>query len=371
MSSAHSILRLSRLSKTKHVQYLETMKYDTTVIGAGPIGVEMAAVLKRAGVNYLHLEAGTLGNALRSWPRNTRFFSSPEWISLAGVPMHTPDQAIPTGEEYLSYLRHIVELLDLSVHTYEPVVGVEGEEGAFVIHTTDLAGRPHRYETGSIILATGDLNRPRRLNVPGEDLPHVTHQWRDPHDYFQRTLLIVGGRNSAIEAAVRCWRAGARVALSYRRAMIDESVTISRLFLEARLLIEKGRIDFYPHSVPREFHPGLTVMEDGTEVPSDFVYLATGFEMDYTLYDQIGISRHGPEERPVVDPETMESDVPGVYVIGTAVGGNQDRFSVFITTSHDHCLRVARAVAPGVGIDPGWVGNLPGREYPLSGDDIE
>ena len=352
-------------------RYIRRMLYDTIVVGAGPLGVEMGAVLKRAGVSYLHLEAGAIGDAITKWPRHTRFFSSPEWISIAGIPMQTPDQGIPTGEEYLAYLRHVVETLDLRIRTYEPVTAVSGSAGDFRVITRDLAGREHEYRAATITLATGDLNRPRMLGVPGEDLPHVTHMWRDPHRYFRRDLLIVGGRNSALEAAVRCWRAGARVTLSYRRATIDESRTISRLRLEARLLIEKGRIRFLPESQPREFRPGVTVMADGTEVPTDFAYLATGFEMDYTLYDQLGVGREGPEERPMVNPETMESNVPGVYIVGTAAGGNQDQFSVFTTTSHPHCLRVARAIAPDRKVDPAWVGNLAGRDYPLSGDDIE
>ncbi|MGM0675026.1 MAG: NAD(P)-binding domain-containing protein [Spirochaetota bacterium] len=347
------------------------MIYDTILIGAGPIGIEMAAVLKRAGYSYLHLEAGTVGEAIRHWPRFTRFFSSPEWISIAGIPIQTPDQSIPTGEEYLAYLRHIVETLDLDIHTYEPVIETRGEHGNFTVLTRDLAGNTNEYRGKTIILATGDLNRPRRLNLPGEDLPHVTHLWRDPHEYFQRRLLIVGGRNSAIEAAVRCWRAGARVTLSYRRAALDESVTISRLFLEARLLIEKGQIEFLPETEPQQFLPGETIMKDGRRVPADFVYLATGFEMDYTLYDQLGVARSGPEARPQFDEETMETNVPGVYVVGTATGGNQKSFSVFITTSHVHSLRVGRALDPHRTIEPGWVGNIEQRDYPLSSADIE
>ena len=352
-------------------EYLPLMTYDTVVIGAGPIGIEMAAVLKRAGYSYLHLEAGTVGEAIRHWPRSTRFFSSPEWISIAGIPIHSPDQSIPTGEEYLAYLRHIVETLDLSIRSYEPAVEVRGTHGDFTVVTRDLAGKRHEYRSKTIILATGDLNRPRQLEVPGEELPHVTHLWRDPHDYFQRQLLIVGGRNSAIEAAVRCWRAGAKVTLSYRGASLDESVTISRLFLEARLLIEKGQIEFLPETEPREFRPGETVMKDGRRIPTDFVYLATGFEMDYTLYDQLEVDRHGAEERPVFDEHTMETNTPGVYVIGTATGGNQKSFTVFITTSHVHCLRVAQALDGERTIDPGWVGNIAHRDYPLSSADIE
>ena len=345
--------------------------YDTLLIGAGPIGIEMASVLSRAGISYLHLEGGAIGETISRWPRNTHFFSSPEWISIAGMPIHSTGQTIPTGEEYLAYLRHIVETLELEVHTYERVTEISGSQGDFAIQTRDLAGEPHTYHGRTVILATGDMNGPRMLGVPGEDLPHVTHYWRDPHDYFQRRLLIVGGRNSALEAMVRCWRAGALVTLSYRGKSIEESQTLSRLFLDARLLIERGQVEFLPNSRPREFRPGVTIMDDGREFASDFVYLATGFEMDFTLYDQLGIERRDESSRPVINPETMESNVPGVYVIGTATGGNQTRYTVFITTSHGHCLRAARAIAPDRTIEEAWVGNIASRDYTLSSKDVE
>lgn len=345
--------------------------YDTILIGAGPIGLETAAVLARAGINYVHLEAGALGESIRRWPRNTRFFSSPEWITLAGVPMQTERQETPTGEQYLAYMRSIVETLGLVVRTYEPVTEISGKKRDFRVVTRDLARRSHEYRGRTIILATGDMNEPRRLNVPGEELPHVTHYWRDPHDYFQRRLLIVGGRNSALEAAVRCWRAGVDVTLSYRRKTIDENRTLSRLYLDAQLLIRNGKIRFLPESSPREFRPGVTIMEDGSRVETDFVYLATGFQMDLSLYRQLGVELIGPELRPLLDENTMESSVPGVYVVGTATAGTQSRFTTFITTSHNHCLRAARAIAPERTVEDGWVGNYPPRNYSLSSGDIE
>lgn len=381
------------------------MTYDTILIGAGPIGIEMATVLRRAGLRYLHLEAGALGETITRWPRNTQFFSSPEWIAIAGVPIQTEGQEIVTGERYLAYLRQVVEIFDLDVHTYEPVTGITGGEGDFTVATRDLAGAEHTYRSATVVLATGDMNHPRAIGVPGEDLPHVTHYWTDPHLYYRRRLLIVGGRNSAVEAALRCWRAGVKVAVSYRGGLLDEKRLISRLHLEIDLLIRNGRIDFYPLSEPAEIRPGSVALrgvaaddnlastaasahggrahltEPGTtrEVDADFVYLATGFEMDQSLYEMVGVTAEGEERRPTHDPKTMESNVPGVYVVGTAIGGNQRGYKVFITTSHEHCTKTARAIAaraPGAGADAdaiadSWVGNHPSRDYPLSSKDVE
>ena len=362
------------------------MTYKAIIVGAGPIGIEAATVLKRAGVPYLHLESGPIGNTITKWPRNTRFFSSPEWIAIAGIPIHTEGQEIVTGEHYLSYLRHLVEIFDLDIRTYETVVSVEGERADFTVTCRDLAGGTHDYHAENIILATGDMNRPRTISVPGEDLPHVTHYWKDPHLYFQRSLLIVGGRNSAVEAAIRCWRAGVKVSISYRGKSLDQKRLISRLYLEIDLLINNGQIAFYPESEPVLIEPGAVRLRQVGEkvadasddkpqavqtLPFDFVYLATGFEMDQSLYSQLDVALEGEEQQPVHNPVTMESNVPGVYVIGTSTGGNQRGYKVFITTSHEHCTKAARAIAPDAPVRDEWVGNYRARDYPLSSKDVE
>jgi len=377
------------------------MIYDAILIGAGPIGIEMASVFKRAGISYLHLEAGALGETITRWPRDTQFFSSPEWIAIAGVPIQTRGQEIVTGEQYLAYLRQVVEIFDLDIRTYERVTAIAGSVGDFRVTTRDLAGAEQRYASRTVVLATGDMNSPRSIGVPGEELPHVSHYWSTPHRYFQRRLLIVGGRNSAVEAALRCWRAGVKVAISYRGALLDEKRLISRLHLEIDLLIRNGQIDFYPLTAPVEFRPGRTVLRGveseanlaetahsahgaaarviapgaSEEVDTDFVYLATGFEMDQSLYASLGIATEGEEKRPVHDPATMESNVPGVYIVGTSIGGNQRGYKVFITTSHVHCTRAARAIIASISeqtvVSDSWVGNHPSRDYPLSSKDVE
>lgn len=354
------------------------MSYAVGLIGAGPIGIEMATVLKRAGVSYVHLESGAIGETITRWPRNTQFFSSPEWIAISGAPIQTQGQEIVTGEHYLAYLRQVVEQFELDVHSYEPVTEVTGEKGAFTLHTRTHAGWKQSYEVENIILATGDMNTPRKIGVPGEELPHVTHYWKDPHLWFQKRLLIVGGRNSAVEAALRCWRAGVKVAISYHGEKLDEKRLISRLHLEIDLLIKNGQIDFYPKTRPVRLEPGRSILSrtaGGTTeeltVDNDFVYLATGFLMDQSLYRQLGVELVEEVERPVHDRETMESNVPGVYVVGTSIGGNQRGYKVFITTSHEHCVKAARAIAPAAQISERWVGNHPARDYPLSSKDVE
>lgn len=351
----------------------ESMETEVVIIGAGPIGVEMAAVLERQGTRYVLLDAGALGESITRWPRDTRFFSSSEWVAVAGIPIQTRDQGIVTGEEYLAYLRQTVEVLNLNLITYEAVEKITPlPDAGFRLSTRTHSGTQNQYRTRFVILAGGDMNHPRLLGIPGEDLPHVTHYWKDPHTYFRKRLLIVGGKNSAVEAALRCWRAGVRVSVSYRGPALDEKRLISRLFLEIDLLIQNRQIDFYGSTTPVRIENGRVILDPGArEVPADFVYLATGFTMDEELYKQLGIPLTSPERIPSFDPATMETSAPGAYVIGTAAGGNQRRYRVFITTSHIHCLRAARSMFPNRSVREEWVGNLHTRDYPLSSADVE
>src|SRR5688572_3753498 len=166
------------------------------IVGAGPIGIELAIALNRRSIPYVHLEAKQIGATMFWWPPGTRWFSSNERISLAGVPLQTNDQNKATREDYLRYLRSVVQQFDLRINTYEPVTSIEKTPAGFHLKTAPAAG-PREYLAEHVILATGGTAAPRTLGVPGEDLPHVSHYMLDPHTYFQKRVLIVGGKNSA------------------------------------------------------------------------------------------------------------------------------------------------------------------------------
>src|SRR5829696_3386602 len=199
-----------------------TASADVAVIGAGPIGIELAVALKRGGVDYVHFDAKQIGYTISWFAPQTKFFSSNERIAIAGVPLDTPDQNKATREQYLSYLRSIVRQFDLDVRTYEPVTAIDRAAGEFVLTTAPRGGGRRTYRVNKLVLATGGTDHPRRLNVPGEDLPHVSAYFQDPHEYFGKELLVIGGKNSAVEAALRCHHAGARVSMSYRRDQLPE-----------------------------------------------------------------------------------------------------------------------------------------------------
>ncbi len=330
--------------------------FDVAIVGAGPIGLELAVALKRAGMDYVHLEAGQIGETIFRWPPNTRFFSSPELVAIAGVPVQTIDQEKLTREAYLAYLRAVVQQLDLEVNTYEKVTAAEHDEDGFILRTTARTGE-RVYRCRRLVLATGGMAGPNRLGVPGEDLPHVSHCLADPHRYFGTRLLVVGGMNSALESALRCWRAGAEVTISYRRAELGRDAAKRHLIAEVTMWIDRGQIAFLPETIPVEITPEHVVLaptRDGRPVdgdlvrqPADFVLLCTGFVADMSLFARLGVEVQGPRQVPTFSPETMETNVPGLYVAGTAAGGTQQNYQLFIETCHVHVERILASLAAG------------------------
>jgi len=215
------------------------MAMTVAIIGAGPIGLELHVALKQAGIDTVQFDAGQIGSTIEWYPPQMLFHSSSDRLALAGVPIQTANQQKITREEFLAYLRALVQQFGLTVRTYERVVRVDRVAGGFELTTQALDGE-HHSRAEHVVLAIGAMHAPRLLGVPGEDLTHVSHYLGDPHVYFGKRLLIVGGRNSAVEAAVRCHRAGADVTLSYRGADFDPKVVKFWLLPEVRALIRGG-----------------------------------------------------------------------------------------------------------------------------------
>ncbi|CAN5484311.1 NAD(P)-binding domain-containing protein [soil metagenome] len=324
---------------------------SVAIIGAGPIGIELAVALQRAGIDAIQFDARQIGYTISWFAPQTKFFSSNERIAIAGVPLQTADQNKATREEYLAYLRGVVQQFGLRINTYEPLVGIDRVDSAFVL-TTRLASGDRTYRVGKLILATGGTDHPRRLNIPGEDLPHVSAYFNDPHTYFGKRLLVIGGKNSAVEAALRCHSAGASVAISYRRDRLPDKSIKYWLLPEINGLIGAGRIDAYFQSTPTQIYPDRVTLRRGNEsfdVPADFVLSLIGFEQDNTLFKIAGLKIAGDCGAPIFDEATMQTSVPGIFVAGTAVAGTQDKYRVFIENCHVHVDRIVNAL---VGASP-------------------
>ena len=319
---------------------------EVLIVGAGPIGIELAVALKKRGVAYLQVDAKQIASTIAWFAPQTHFFSSPERIAIAGVPLQTLDQTKATREEYLTYLRMVVQQFDLEIQTFQRVENIaRGDDGLFEVTTQHGAVWRARY----VVLAIGDMHRPRLVGVPGEDLPHVSHYFHDPHNYFRRRVLIVGGKNSAVEAAIRCYRVGASVTLSYRGLDLDPDHVKFWLLPEIRSLVRDQRINFLPGTLVREIRPNETILSDAasnvTAVPADEVLLLTGYEQDSRLFELAGVTLEGERRKPRHDPETMETNVPGLFVAGTAVAGTQlGGVKEFIETAHVHVGRIVAAI---------------------------
>ncbi len=329
-----------------------TVTSQVLIVGAGPIGLELAVCLRHAGVDVVHLEARQVGHTISWYPKQTRYFSSPDRIAIAGVPLNLPDQSKATREQYLTYLHSIVEQFDLPVRTFEPVTAIDpprprdGHPSApFTVTSTK-----HTYHVQHVVLAIGDMHQPRRLDIPGEDLPHVSHYFDEPQNYFRQRLLIVGGKNSAVEAALRCDRAGADVTLSYRGDTFDQDAIKYWLLPEINALIEHDQIHYRPMTVPTRItdtHVTLTSVDgdaDAADLPFDFVLLLTGYTQDKSLFESAGVTLQGANRSPKIDPQTMMTDVPGLYVAGTAAAGTQNDFKLYIENSHPHVARIFKSI---------------------------
>lgn len=316
--------------------------HDPIIVGAGPCGLSVAIEAKKRGMNPLVLEKGCLVNSIYHFPTNMLFFSTPELLEIGDVPFITAGEK-PVRAEALKYYRAVAKKYDLRVHTYEKVVRAEKGEGGFTVFTEGRGGRENRYETPHLVIATGYYDNPNLMNIPGEDLPKVHHYFREAHPYADLDVLVIGGKNSAVEAALELHRAGARVTMAYRRDAFSGSVKAwVKPVIESA--INKGWIRMYWNTEVREILPDQVVLEQEGRVftiPNDAVFAMTGYRPDFSLLRGLGVSIDPETGAPAHDPDTMETNVSGLYIAGVIAAGH-DANSIFIENGRFHAEKIAR-----------------------------
>ena len=299
------------------------------IVGAGPIGLACAISARRRGLDPLVLDAGPIAASIVRYPVGMTFFTTPERLEIGGHPL-VCSGAKATREEALKYYRGVARVEGIPVRTYTRLIGVSRVNGLLEARVATRLGE-ERIPCSILVLATGYFEHPNLLGIPGEDLPHVSHYAEEPHLSTGQDVVIVGGKNSAVEHALGCYRAGARVTLVYRRAELRPSVKYwLRPDLENR--IKAGEIAArFGRTVERIDRGRVTVMGNGEReaLPADRVYLLTGYHPDFSLFAAIGIEQEEESCRPRLDPLTLESNIPGIHLAGSATAG-RNTSEVFI-----------------------------------------
>jgi thioredoxin reductase (NADPH) len=313
---------------------------DLIIVGAGPAGLAAAIAAKRAGLAFMVFEKGVLVNSLFHFPSQMVFFTTPELLEIGGLPFPTPRDK-PTRDEALRYYRKVIDACGISVELGQAVASItrnpEGGNSGFTVMTRDADDRERIWHSATVVVATGCYDHPNILGVPGEKLSHVSHYYTEPHEFYRKDVVVVGGKNSAAEAALDLYRTGARVTLVHRRSELGSSLKYwVRPDIENR--IKEGSIAARFDTRVMEIRRREVVVEhDGTKesLPADGVFLLTGYLANLEFLRSFGIDVDPSTNIPSHDPETFETNIPGLYLAGAVVAG-ANRGEVFIENGRFH-----------------------------------
>jgi thioredoxin reductase (NADPH) len=315
------------------------------VIGAGPTGLACAIEAQKAGLRAVLVDKGCICNSLFHYPAHMTFFTTSELLEIGGIPFPSPN-AKPTRNEALEYYRLVAAFYKLEVLQYLRVERVTGADGAFTVHIQDRFGRQGTLEARKLVVATGYYDLPNYMSIPGENLSKVHHYYNDPHPCFESDVLVIGGKNSAAIAALELWRHGARVTLVHRDAELHRHVKYwIKPDIENR--IKNDEIKAYFSSRVVEITPDAAVVEtpEGrVTVKNDFVFAMTGYHPDFDFLEKLGVRFEGADRLPAYNPETLESNVPGIYLAGVIVAGSRTN-EIFIENGRFHGRQIAAALA--------------------------
>ena len=314
---------------------------DAVIVGAGPSGLAAAIEAKRYGLRYVVLEKGGITNSILHFPTQMIFFTTPELLEIGGIPL-VSEREKPTRNEALKYYRKVVGAFQLDIHQYEEVFSIEHTgAGTFRAQTSKAV-----YEARNIILAIGYYDNPNYIGVPGEALPHVSHYYTEAHPFYDRDVVVIGGKNSAVEAALDLFRGGARVSLVHRGAELGQTVKYwIRPDIENRL--KKREITPYLNSRVLEITADcVTIAHNGDrrEIPAQHVFALTGYHPTSKFFDQLGVRHDSDTLRPEYNPKTFETNVKGAYLAGSVVAGRING-EIFIENGRFHGEVSMKAIA--------------------------
>jgi thioredoxin reductase (NADPH) len=317
-----------------------TNQFDIIIVGGGPIGLACALEAKKAGLHYCILEKGCLTNSLYNYPINMTFFSTSEKLEIGGIPFVSTNIK-PTRPEALEYYRRVATSNKITIHLQEKVKVISPLDGKYQIITSKQT-----YIAKFVVIATGFYDIPNTMNIPGEDLPKVVHYYKDPHFYAMQKVVVVGANNSAVDAALETWRKGAEVSMVIREEGIGKRVKYwVKPDIENR--IKEGSITTYTHSTLmaiREKEVDILTPDGIVTIENDYVIAMTGYQPNFNLLQDTGIRLSNDEVlQPAYDPETMETNLPNIYLAGVVCGG-MNTHVWFIENSRVHAEMIMKSV---------------------------
>jgi len=319
-------------------------EYDVICIGAGPTGLATAIEAKRAGLRALVIDKGCLCNSIYHYPVNMVFFTTPELLEIGDLPLVCAAEK-PTRVEALKYYRRAAEHYALELRLYERVLRVDGENGNFMVVTTTEKGTEHKYQSKKIAVATGYYDLPNQLGVPGEDLPHVSHYYTEPFEYWNQDVVVIGGKNSAAEAALDLYRNGARVTLVHRNKELGATIKYwVRPDIENR--IKAGQVKALFETRVKRITNEEVLVENGAgekRLPARRVFALTGYHPDFTFIESLGVRLDPESRKPALDPNTLESNVAGIHLAGVVIGGRYTG-EIFIENGRFHGKQIIQAL---------------------------
>ena len=318
--------------------------FDVLVVGAGPTGLACAIETQRAGLRTVIIDKGCLCNSLFHYPSGMTFFTTPELLEIGDMPFSSPNQK-PSRNEALEYYRKVADHYRLELRQYQTVTGMTGEDGEFVVTTTDQFARTRMYEVRKVILATGYYDLPNYLGIPGEELPKVRHYYHDPHPYYDQNVLVIGGKNSAAIAALDLWRHGARVTLVHRGEAMHHHVKYW-ILPDINNRIKNGEVAaYFSSSVAGIGQDSVDLLTPkGTlTLENDYVFALTGYHPDFDFLRSVGVRLEGLDRCPTCDPQSLESNVPGLYLAGVIVAGMRTN-EIFIENGRFHGRQIAQDI---------------------------